>query len=120
VETARAARSEKQLEDMAAIVKKFESDVTSLRDRLEATTVSLAEQKSEVVRVTSERYHAQKALVSVETRLERAEAKIEKFQSTLDSTQADLSTDRSDLATARAGRSKADGGSGGTHQSGWG
>ena len=106
-ETARADRSEKQLEDMAATVKKFESEVTSLRDRLEATTASLSEQKSETVRLTSERDHAQKMLVSAETRLERAEAKIEKLQSTLDSTQADLLTARSDLATARAERGQA-------------
>ena len=76
--------------DMAATLKKLESEVTSLRNRLEATTASLSEQKSEAVRITPPSGAPSSA--SGRTRLERAEAKIEKLQSTLDNTRADLST----------------------------
>ena len=100
-EAARANRSETQLEDQAVTVKKIEADMAGLRERLDTAMTQLAEQKAEAVRITSERDHAQKSLITSEARLEKIEARADKLQADLTRTQSDLSTARSDLVTAR-------------------
>ena len=100
-EAARANRSETQLEDQAVTVKKIEADMAGLRERLDTAMTQLAEQKAEAVRITSERDHAQKSLITSEARLEKIEARADKLQADLTRTQSDLSTARCDLVTAR-------------------
>ena len=100
-EAARANRSETQLEDQAVTVKKIEADMAGLRERLDTAMTQLAEQKAEAVRITSERDHARKSLITSEARLEKIEARADKLQADLTRTQSDLSTARSDLVTAR-------------------
>ena len=75
--------------------------MAGLRERLDTAMTQLAEQKAEAVRITSERDHAQKSLITSEARLEKIEAKADKLQVDLTRTQSDLSTACSDLVMAR-------------------
>ena len=100
-EAACANRPEAQLEDQTVTVKKIEADMADLRERLDTAMTQLAEQKAEAVRITSERDHAQKSLITSEARLEKIEVRAAKLQADLTRTQSDLATARSDLVTAR-------------------
>ena len=79
-EAARANRSEAQLEDQTVTVKKIEADMAGLRERLNTAMTQLAEQKAEAVRITSERDHAQKSLITDHVRGSAGEDRIPSFQ----------------------------------------
>lgn len=123
---ARADRAELQLSAAEDATKAAQTELVTLRERLDAASVIINERTSDVTKLRADLDHANSNLQRTEADLKSAQARIEKIEASSqaridkleadaealrtknDAAMSDLGAARADLATARAERTQAD------------